>query len=117
MRIPRVRFTVRRMMIAVAVVGIMLGTEKLWRAHVLYAERASYHAGLRTHFLQSPASVAYWEQRWTSQREGLKGSYSWPDGPPFVTAIAAYHDRLRAKWERASRLPWLPVAPDPPEPE
>jgi hypothetical protein len=28
-----------------------------------------------------------------------------------------YHDSLISKYERAARYPWLPVAPDPPEPK
>jgi hypothetical protein len=31
--------------------------------------------------------------------------------------MAAFHRRLRIKYERAARYPWLPVDPDPPEPE
>jgi hypothetical protein len=117
MRVPRVRLTVRRMLLAVAIVAIMLGmvrmTARLWSDHLLYAERAEYHARFRRHVLQSPESILYWEQRWSGQREGKKASYPWPDGPPFVPAIMEYHDRMRAKWERASRLPWLPIEPDP----
>jgi hypothetical protein len=29
----------------------------------------------------------------------------------------SYHRDLAAKYERAARYPWLPVEPDPPEPE
>jgi hypothetical protein len=32
-------------------------------------------------------------------------------------ARAAYHARLRQKYEEAARYPWLPVDSDPPEPE
>ncbi|HWE37344.1 MAG TPA: helix-turn-helix domain-containing protein [Isosphaeraceae bacterium] len=28
----------------------------------------------------------------------------------------SYHDRLQRKYEQAARRPWLPVAPDPPDP-
>jgi hypothetical protein len=31
--------------------------------------------------------------------------------------MATYHRGLRIKYERAARYPWLPVAPDPPEPD
>jgi hypothetical protein len=113
MRVRRGRMTVRKLVIAVAIIGILVGMAKLWWTHLLYAERAANHAALRSFYLQSPASVEYWEQRWTGQREGLKGSFLWPDGPPFVPAIAAYHERMRAKWERASWMPWLSVEPDP----
>jgi hypothetical protein len=30
---------------------------------------------------------------------------------------AAYHASMLAKYQRAHLFPWLPVAPDPPEPE
>ena len=30
--------------------------------------------------------------------------------------LAAYHDALKTKYERAASYPWLPVEPDPPEP-
>src|SRR5829696_982457 len=29
--------------------------------------------------------------------------------------LEAYYGRLRAKYERAARYPWLPVPPDPPK--
>ena len=31
--------------------------------------------------------------------------------------VAAYHVRMRRKWERAAARPWLPVDPDPSPPE
>lgn len=31
--------------------------------------------------------------------------------------MAAYHRVLKAKYERAALYPWLPVKPDPPDPE
>jgi hypothetical protein len=31
--------------------------------------------------------------------------------------ISAHYTRLKLKYERAARYPWLPVEPDPPEPE
>jgi hypothetical protein len=34
-----------------------------------------------------------------------------------VTRIADYHLSLVEKYSQAARYPWLPVAPDPPEPE
>ena len=31
--------------------------------------------------------------------------------------LTEYHEAMIVKYERATRYPWLPVAPDPPEPE
>lgn len=42
------------------------------------------------------------EERASADHEGVK---------------ADYHACLREKYERAARYPWLPVEPDPPEPE
>ncbi len=35
----------------------------------------------------------------------------------FAQLSTEYHKFLRLKYERAARYPWLPVAPDPPEPK
>jgi hypothetical protein len=40
MRLPRVRFTVRQMMIVVAIAGIALGAGQLWRRRTLHLEQA-----------------------------------------------------------------------------
>ncbi len=91
MPLPRVRFTVRRMMVAVAVVAIgVVGyvnvekdrTRRVWIAaeHAYEAELLAKSAG------SSPAKF-----RW--------------------------HEAMAAKYLRAARYPFLPVAPDPPEPE
>jgi hypothetical protein len=34
-----------------------------------------------------------------------------------LTALRQYYERLAAKYRRVARYPWLPVPPDPPEPE
>src|SRR5262245_51888395 len=34
-----------------------------------------------------------------------------------ASVLKDHHGRLRQKYERAARTPWLPVAPDPPPPE
>jgi hypothetical protein len=115
MKIPRVQFTVRRMMAAVAVVGLAFGIFRLWTLRQLYLEKAANHAGFRAYVLMSKDSIMHWENRWTDQRTGKPAKYPWPAGPPFVPAITKYHDDMRLKYERAARYPWLPVAPDPPD--
>ncbi len=116
MRLPRVRFTVRRMMIAVAVVARSVRDRSPLGVAQLYLEKAADHAGFRALVLRSPETIAYWESRWTAQREGLPAKYPWPSGTPFVPAMARYYDAMRIKYEQAARYPWLPIAPDPPKP-
>jgi hypothetical protein len=117
MRLPRVRFTVRRMMVAVAVVAIISGSVQLWRLRRLYQDRASGYASMALRYVSTPEEAAYWEARWTRQREGRPAEYPWPAGPPFVPAIVAHYRSLQAKYEHAARYPWLTVVPDTPEPK
>ena len=116
MRLPRVRFSIRRIMVVVVIVALAFGTFRLWTVRKLYLEKAAQHAGFRDFVVRSPESIRYWEARWTAQREGLPARYPWPDGPPFVPAMVKYHDAMRIKYERAARYPWLSVEPDPPKP-
>jgi hypothetical protein len=98
----------------VAVVALAFGAVHLVAVRRRHLETAARHAGFRAWVLRSPESIAYWEARWTDQRVGLPARGPWPAVPPFVPAIAAYHDALKIKYERAARYPWLPVEPDPP---
>jgi hypothetical protein len=105
MRVPR--FTTRRLMIAAAILGVCLGLDGMGRRKAEYSSRAGYHA------------TQYRE------RQGLLISGLWgmqcgramtlPD--PFEAALIGYHREMAAKYEWASRHPWLPVAQDPPEPK
>ena len=113
MKIPHVRFTVRRLMVVVTLAALAFGIVRYWTARQHYLKKAADHAGFRAYVLVSPQSIRYWEERWTAGREGKPASYPWPDRPPFVPAMAKYHDEMRLKWEQAARFPWLPVEPDP----
>jgi hypothetical protein len=104
MRLPRVRLTVRMMMAAVAVVGVLLWTT-LWLGGRVRAYRwmAEYHA-------------AY---RWKVALPVTPGSV--PRGVDFRGEVISaerdrWHAALAAKYLRAARYPWLSVEHDPPEP-
>jgi hypothetical protein len=103
----------RQTIVAVAIAALLMGGVRLRALRQLYLEKAAGHAAYRAHLLRSPEDIEYWEARWTGQREGLPAKYPWPGRPPFVPAIARYHDDMRVKYERAARQPWLPVGPDP----
>jgi hypothetical protein len=95
MRVPRVRFTVRQMMIAVAVVAGLASVEAMRRRSSDLQEHAESHkveaCGIALGIRPDP------EHRWE--------------------AWIAYHMMLSRKYERAAAHPWLPIAPDPPEPK
>ncbi len=89
MRIPRVRFTVRRLMVAVAVVACIF-----W-----VIER-------RRRFLIIVDSHRTPDARFLRHR-----------GANYELRLIRWHDEMQVKYEFAAAHPFLPVAPDPPEPE
>jgi hypothetical protein len=97
------RFTVRRLMIAVAIIGLALALAVMLKRsgefRALAEKQAYYEAG----------SLAY--------ADDARGEGGDPQRVARGEQMAAYHRALKAKYERAARYPWLPVEPDPPEPE
>jgi hypothetical protein len=90
MRLPRPRYTVRRLMVAVAIIAVATYAGiVVWRIET-YAMRADAHA----RHLNSGHSFEY-----------------------DSTDLIQWHERMRLKYENAARNPWLPIAPDPPEPK
>ena len=102
MKLPRVRFTVRRMMVAVCVLAVALFTAVMLRRSYEYRERALENADAEE------LSLSY-----ADEGRGENGD---PQRVARGEQMAAYHRALRIKYERARWYPWLPVAPDPPEP-
>ena len=104
MRLPRL--TLKRAMLLVALVAVTLGVGgECIRRRSRFLSLASSHAAeacdgrivplaLRTQMTEAELA-AYGERR-----------LAWEE----------YHNGLVAKYERAARYPWLPVAPDPREP-
>lgn len=101
MKLPHPRPTLRGLMLAVALVACSLAA---WRE---YAELA----GLRWDYRMRALTHATLEEVHSGRQVRLG-----PWVPPHPGKIA-YHAAMRAKYERASRMPWLPVEPDPHEPK
>jgi hypothetical protein len=100
------RLTVRRLMIAVALVALVIGFGvEGERRRVRYARLARQHAIARDELhkflmiVPPSSSVEFFGDRKT------------------ISAMIGYHGRLKEKYETASRAPWFPVEPDPPEPK
>jgi len=92
MRLPRVRFTIQRMMVLVAVVALAS-----WGlAWVVRIKRLSNE----------------YERRVERHSLGIMSVFN--------AALASEHEiwdiKMLDKYQKASRHPWLPVEPDPPEP-
>lgn len=94
MRLPRVRFTVRRMMVAVAAIAILCGAMMLAERRVRFGRIAEHHR------LNA--------RDYTFDKE--EGMYMADPG-------SYWHKVLHEKYRRAASRPWLSVEPDPPWPD
>ena len=110
------RFTVRRLMVAVAVISVLLTAGIVGRRWMDFSRRARSHAAQAWGYsLEAGNSyqLAYDDIRSgngeASARESAEEGATWH-------GLALYHDALRRKYERAMWRPWSPVAPDPPPP-
>jgi hypothetical protein len=101
MPLPRMRFTVRRLMVAVAVVAVAIAGIDLAHKAIGYRLAASRHAMIQHGLVLPESGPAELIERAKRHNDKLR----------------AYHESLRRKYEFAASHPWLPVAPDPPEPE
>jgi hypothetical protein len=129
MGIPRVRFTIRLLMITVAVVGVFLTAARLaffWRH---YQALAAMHASKEVNYIRQAQQYER-KQEWCARQatianeksDSVRGS-TWERGATSSGAtahdlrqLAAHESRLRNKYERAAAHPWLPVEADPPGP-
>jgi hypothetical protein len=124
MRLPRPQFTVRRLMIAVAVVGILTawGIEGE-RRRARFADQCFLHflngefkrecldeVGLPDELGFGPVIPGF-EKEHADMVDGHRKASKW------LVAQVVYYKHMHAKYEFASRYPWLPVLPDPPRPE
>lgn len=106
-RPPRPRFTLRRLMAVVAIVAVLLrgglAGAKMIRLSREYRARAAGFA------VATPPSCVRWGSAYGSPR--------WARWMRLQQRRREYREQIIAKYERAARYPWLPVEPDPPEPE
>ena len=94
MRLNRGRFTLRRLMIAVAIAATIFGV-LIERMHRFEAIAMQYR-----------------------REQGAHSSFVISLGRnPLVIERAEWLMQMVETYERAGRYPWLPVAPDPPEPK
>lgn len=119
MRLPRVRFTVRTIMVGVAVVALVIAVEQTRRRRALFHERAEFHSRREYDYGRLVPLAESLARGETFESKDEKGEPAYVCGN-IIRGIRespvrwAYHARLRRKYERANRLPWLTVEPDPP---
>jgi hypothetical protein len=137
MRLPRPRFTVLRLMIVVAVVAVACGFEMCRRRRDTFKARSNLHT-IKSMAFDYVRLVKHSEYEALRRSPNLAAEY-FPQfrrgrgqrKAPVLEEImekakfasetngeaARYHAQMRDKYEYAARYPWLPVAPDPPEPK
>jgi hypothetical protein len=117
--VPRVRFTIKRMMVAVAILGLIMGGSRMAWLSIRYRRAAQYYATLERFFRQVQRLA---QENVKSQDELalLVGSSPLLENKLARTAAAVtfqhtgdYYAALRRKYERAAFCPWFPVGEDP----
>jgi ribosomal protein L17 len=113
------RFTMRRLMVAVAIVGIVLSIESMRRRSSecrLIADESVDTANALVGHCREVNRMIEW-----ARSEGTADYKKWAQeletDNNATRKLEQFYRDLAAKYERAARYPWLPVAPDPPEPE
>jgi hypothetical protein len=105
----RFRFTIRRMMVVVAIVAVICGGGSYaWRREQLRRRLEGYHWKISHHSQMERSSI-------TAIVES-----NVPTGPDELARLnsvrTAYHASMRRKYQRAAVRPWQGIEPDPPEP-
>jgi hypothetical protein len=104
MRLPRVQFTIRWVMLAVASAATILGAAvELQRRHDRFLRLAEHH--------EASSSITFSCGKRCSITNGLG-----EDVRRWSNARIGWHRRLGEKYRRAASSHWLPAEPDPPEP-
>jgi hypothetical protein len=114
MKLPRVRFPVWSLIVAVVVTAVAMGILVEYRRLKLlsrhYCELAFMHSSERDRYSGTYYPSVQWEMA-TFEDRALRYQKS----PNRV--MGSYHDQLKSKYERAALEPWRPIEPDPPPPE
>ena len=129
MRAPRLRFTVRWLMLAVGLAVVAVGGGvwgyRMWRLSNAYEGKAQFYKTVE----ENLRMVGAIHRRGAIAPEELMAEYA-AQGMPTSNPNAARHSEEAAhnatkaayfadlvrKYERAARYPWLGVEPDPPVP-
>jgi hypothetical protein len=119
MRLPRLRFTIRWLMVAVAVMATLLMAEKMRRAWHERSLKAAEYAAEAKSWSDDASKVESMMVRPRSRSDAASRQRLAELGE----VARNYRDHERSNWELASKYaraaarPWLPIERDPPEPK
>jgi hypothetical protein len=108
MRLPRLRFTVRRLIVAVAILGLLMGTGR-WVVRMRI--RSAAYRG-RAYAFAGKTAQAF--GRSVKANDG--GRVNVYDNENSYLQYAWAREMANKYWRLTNR-PWLPAGPDPPRPE
>lgn len=111
----RVRSTIRRMMVVVAVIAIILGIGGMLHRWHQYRKIAEFHR-MEAEKAAARRKIAIWKattDEWFGERAGAIRNRSLAD---WIDRLGSFHTELGWKYSRAAWRPWQFAAPDPPPP-
>jgi hypothetical protein len=118
MTLPRVRFTLRRLLIMIALLAVLMaaGLEAArWsRLAQAYRQYAVGHAAFRD--LSLGEAEEYRSAYEHVNPADVRSRTELLESEAGERRLARHYDALDAKYRRAARFPWLPVEADPPQP-
>jgi hypothetical protein len=124
MRFPRVRLTVRRLMVAVALAGFAFAVGSWYRRSPYYRDQAARCAEAEQSHLRMAVNHERIAALYRAYTAGHRGSARYNDEQARLFARAAGAERAAAKragergeaYRQAARFPWLLNPPDDPAP-
>src|SRR4051812_5953995 len=112
MRLPRVRFTIRWLMIAVAIVGLVLGGEIIRRRQWAYRTSVAYHASEEGRMLLLLGGGFTHGTDETGKRQRMQIGRNLDREQ--VRQRWLHHSVMKDRYQRVARFPWLSIRSDPP---
>jgi hypothetical protein len=116
MRLPRVQFTMRWMIIAVTLVALAFWLTRLAYLSGRYKQQSYYHAGQEKEIRQRTEAAFVTIQR-VAMDPHENPLYQHLKERQGKDSLVDYHASMRVKYEWAALHPWYPLAPDPPPPK
>jgi len=119
MRLPRVQFTINRVMLAVAVVALIIGGSRIVLLRDSY-QKAAAHFAITENLYRSLQRFAV--EQGTAEEElalAFGEKVSVENRKQRAAEVRAfqqqieYYAALRRKYQRSAARPWVPVDPDP----
>jgi hypothetical protein len=99
-------------MVAVALLGVVVGIERLYQRRAACLARAAFHAKLEDR-ARSLADSMLASDAFNAREGNVSSSQFWRKRALLQRAESDRQASLRRKYERAARYPWLPIEDDP----